>query len=99
MTEPTSTTTRASNVELAPDDYLSHCFLAGGLIAAGRDDEAMREIKKSLSLRDDRAVPYCVLASLLTKQGKTEEADKCFERAMILDPDHRTMTLELDPMR
>ena len=71
-----------------PDNVIAHGYLGMILAAAGKNDEAMKEIRFVLNARPDDAQMHCNLGILLERKGKTAEAIESYRTALQIDPNN-----------
>jgi protein O-mannosyl-transferase len=73
-------------VRIEPEDPIAHDDLGGAYQSAKRLDDAAREYRRSIALKDDAASPHEGLGSILSERKEYAEARKEFERALEIEP-------------
>jgi len=73
----------------------AHGNLGATYQAAGRNQEAFREFKRSIAINPPRAMSYNGLGVLLFQMGKNEEAIQYFKYANTLEPQYLSPHLNL----
>lgn len=74
-------------IELAPDSFENHSYLAATLAWANRQGEAAAEYEKAILIRPDSAQAHLDLAIAFLKDGKEEQALPALKKSLELDPD------------
>lgn len=75
-------------VEKRPSNSRARVNYGIDLYAAGRSDEAERELREAIRLKETNAAAHANLGPLLCAQGKLDEGIAHLERALTLDPDY-----------
>lgn len=73
-------------LELAPDNWRSHAFLAAFYHRQARDCESIAEIQQAITARPDNSEPMARLGALYIEIGSYDEAITTLERAIRLSP-------------
>ncbi len=77
-------------IELARDDFRGYTLLGEALLAQGRDDQAIVELRKGVAVGGANVRPRLALAKVLMNQRSYNEAAAEYERALEYDPDSLT---------
>ena len=75
-------------VEKRPTNPRARVSYGVDLYAAGRLEEAERELREAVRLKDTNAAAHANLGPVLCAQGKLDEGIYHLERALALDPDY-----------
>lgn len=76
-------------VELAPLDYTARLNLGACLHHLGRYAQAREHTHEAARLRPELAQPWFNLGSLWQAEDDFAEAERCYEKALTLDPAHQ----------
>lgn len=76
-------------VELAPQDYTARLNLGACLHRLGRYADAREHTQEAARLRPELAQPWFNLGSLWQAEDDFAKAERCYERALALDPAHQ----------
>jgi len=71
---------------LQPDDVRAHLGLAGALIAAQRQDEALPHLRQAVELDPRRPEPHLEIGRILADRGEFAAAIENYKQALALDP-------------
>ncbi len=61
---------------------------AGKLLDAGKTEEAIAELRRSIAMKGDYAPSHSELATVLGARGRNDEAVAHYERAIAINPNH-----------
>lgn len=64
-----------------PDSELPHFALGKAYLEAGREEEAVKELRETIRLKPDYLVPTLILSRLLMDHGLKEEARRLCGKA------------------
>jgi Flp pilus assembly protein TadD len=70
------------DIEVAGDNFLARMNLGGALSAAGKDEEALVQYRRSLELRPGWAEAEYAAYATLTRLGRKDEAESQFGKAL-----------------
>ena len=86
-------------VKERPEDAQAHVHLSNLYIAERRYEDALSQLREAARLKSDDADIATNLGSALAILGHIEEAIAAYERALDLDPNHKTARANLERAR